>query len=201
MQWAEQRWTAWHVRLKSRKKYINTYVLFMRILELSLKLHNYAPFSFEWEHDPVWATRIHIQVKRELLSQTITVTNPLRSQSKILWNCSARLKMRTQNCKKAVFDSRLKCCVGWEKTSQRERDTSYGLASLSGCMRNNGRPLLSMPSNPDAIEVSAAGASWERSRRWFLSNPTRWLIRNSIMQKHGVSLWHIVVHPLGWNSA
>ncbi len=27
-------------------------------------------------------------------------------------------------------------------------------------MRNNGRYLLSMPSNPDAIEVSAAGASW-----------------------------------------
>ncbi len=27
-------------------------------------------------------------------------------------------------------------------------------------MRNDARPLLFMPSNPDAIEVSAAGASW-----------------------------------------
>ena len=27
-------------------------------------------------------------------------------------------------------------------------------------MRNDGCPLLSIPSNPDAIEVLAAGASW-----------------------------------------
>ena len=61
---------------------------------------------------------------------------------------------------KAIFDSGLKCCVGYEKTSQQERDASYGLASLSVCMRNNVHPLLSMPINPDVIEVSAAGASW-----------------------------------------
>ena len=35
----------------------------------------------------------------------------------------------------------------------------------------------------------------------FLSIPTRWLIRNALMRRHGVSLRQIVVNPLGWNGA
>jgi len=67
--------------------------------------------------------------------------------------------MRTMTYKKAIFDkTQILRRIG--NISQRERDTSYGLVSLSGCMRNNGCPLLSMPRNPEAIKMSAAGASW-----------------------------------------
>ncbi len=107
----------------------------MRAIALSLKSHHNAQFSFEWEHDPVWITRIHIQVKRELLFQTRTHPNPLSIcvKSKIAQNRSAKLKKNENNdIRESRFSIRLKYCVGYEKTSQLERGTSCGLASLSG---------------------------------------------------------------------
>ena len=61
--------------------------------------------------------------------------------------------------KKAVFD-KTKILRRIGKNLPRREGYELWPRQPFRMMRNDGRPLLSMPSNPDAIEVSAAGASW-----------------------------------------
>ncbi len=69
-------------------------------------------------------------------------------------------KNENNDIRESRFSIRLKYCVGYEKNLSAREGYKLWPREPFRMMRNNARPLLFMPSNPDAIEVSAAGASW-----------------------------------------
>ncbi len=69
-------------------------------------------------------------------------------------------KNENYDIRESRFSIGLKYCVGYGKKLSAREGYELWPCEPFRMMRNDGRPLLFMPSNPDAIEVSAAGASW-----------------------------------------
>ena len=139
----------------------------MRAAKLSLKSHHHAPFSFKWENDPVWTTKVHIQVKLELLSQTRTLQillaffkientpkllSTTQNENTKLWE--SRFRFKTQMLRK--IGKNLSARDGYElwprQPLRNARGTMNFLSSLCPATPTRSKCRLQAPHGNEAVD-------------------------------------------------